>query len=359
MVPVTLIPTPDAIPVHWGWFQLLLLLTFFIHILLMNIMIGTIMIACLRHLRKPLEQPLLCRDIADNLPFSIALAVNFGVAPLLFVQVLYGHFTYASSILMAPLWLSIVGILIAGYYGAYLYKYKYTKMADSKMLLTGFISITLLLIAFLFCNNFTLMLHPESWNRYFDHPKGLLLNLDDPTLIPRYLHFMISSLAVGGLAIALYYRRQQIQGNPEAEQWIQHGCQWFGYATFANFGVGFWFYGTLPVRVIQTGSFPGAMLSICMILGAVSAIIAAIYGLRQRVMPALYYLLGALFFMILTREFLREAYLKPWFSLSDLQVASSYSPLFLFLLFFGGGVLLIFWMLKIAWQIDQNREVQS
>ena len=113
MDPVALIPTPDTIPVHWGWFQFLLLLTFYLHILFMNVMLGTIIIAFVRHFQRPTETCPLTEEISQKLPFSIALAVNFGVAPLLFVQVLYGHFIYASSILMAVLWLSIVGILIA------------------------------------------------------------------------------------------------------------------------------------------------------------------------------------------------------------------------------------------------------
>ena len=33
MDPALLIPSPDAIPAPWGWFQALLLLTFFCHIL--------------------------------------------------------------------------------------------------------------------------------------------------------------------------------------------------------------------------------------------------------------------------------------------------------------------------------------
>ncbi len=46
------------------------------------------------------------------LPLVIAFAVNFGVAPLLFLQVLYGHFIYTSSILMGIFWISIIPALI-------------------------------------------------------------------------------------------------------------------------------------------------------------------------------------------------------------------------------------------------------
>jgi len=359
MDPATLIPTPDAIPVHWGWFQFLLLLTFYLHILLMNVMLGTVIIAFVRHLQRPADSSLLSREISKKLPFSIALAVNFGVAPLLFVQVLYGHLIYASSVLMAALWLSIVAILIAAYYTAYIYRYQYNKMTDGRMVATGLISCLLLIIAFFFSSNFTLMHHPETWVRYFDHPAAMLLNFSDPTLIPRYLHFAASSVAVGGLAIALYFQRRQKNGEAEAGEWVRYGCNWFGYATFVNFAVGFWFFGALPKGIIIPSTLVGGLFSVFLIIGVITALLAAIYGLRQRIMPALCLLLGAIFSMIMVREFLRVAYLKPWFSLADLKVATAYSPMILFLLFFAGGLVLIGWMLKTTYQVFQNGEVQS
>ncbi len=359
MNPAALIPTPDAIPVHWGWFQVLLLVTFYLHILLMNVMLGTVIIAFIRHLQQPEFPGILTREISKKLPFAIALAVNFGVAPLLFVQVLYGNFVYASSVLMAALWLSIVGILIAAYYTAYIYRYQYSKMADGRMVATGIISCLLLVIGFFFSNNFTLMLHPGSWHRYFVHPSAMLLNFSDPTLIPRYLHFAVSSLAVSGLAIALYFRRRQIQGEPEAEEWVRYGCNWFGYATFVNFAIGFWFLGSLPDGLINPATLVGGLFSGFVVVGISMALLAVIYGMRQRVLPALYLMLATLFSMIMAREFLRVAYLKPWFSLADLKVAPAYSPLILFLLFFAGGLVLLAWMLKTTYQCFQNREVQS
>ena len=359
MDPATLIPTPDTIPVHWGWFQLLQLITFYLHILFMNVMLGTIIIAFVRHFQQPAETGPLTVEISRKLPFTIALAVNFGVAPLLFVQVLYGHFIYASSVLMAALWLSIVGILIGAYYTAYIYRYQYDRMADGRLVATGLISFLLLVIGFFFSNNFTLMLQPQTWERYFDHPAAMLLNFSDPTLIPRYLHFVLASLAVGGLAIGLYFRQRQKNGDPEAEKLVRYGCNWFGYATFANFAVGFWFFGSLPKGIINPISLVGGLFSLFLIIGVVTALLAAIQGLRFQVMGALYLLLGSIFSMILVREFLRGAYLKPWFSLGDLKVATAYSPLFLFLLFFAGGLVLIGWMLKITYQTFKNREVQS
>ena len=358
MDPAGLIPTPDAIPVHWAWFQLLLLITFFLHILLMNVMLGTAVIAFVKHLSPSSSSERLTSEISRKLPFSIALAVNFGVAPLLFVQVLYGHFIYVSSVLMAALWLSVIGILIAAYYTAYIYRYQYQAMDGGRTTATALISVLLLIIGFFFSANFTLMLHPDAWPKYFSHPSAMLVNLADPTLVPRYLHFTASALAVGGLAIALYFTMRRRHGEAGTEQWIRCGCNWFAYATFANFAIGLWFFDVLPEGLIRPNTTVGFLFTLFLVIGIVCGLLAVISAMRLRVMAALYLLLPAIFAMILVREFLRVASLAPWFSLPDLEVAPAYSPLVLFLLFFIGGVVLIGWMLKTAHSSFQNKEVQ-
>jgi len=51
MNPATLIPTPDAIPLAWGWFQFFLLLTFPIHLIAMNAMMCSLAIAVVEHFK--------------------------------------------------------------------------------------------------------------------------------------------------------------------------------------------------------------------------------------------------------------------------------------------------------------------
>ena len=84
-----LVPTPDSISVHWGWFEGLLLFTFVLHLLFMNTMVGTAFIALVSHLRKQgAEEEATQRNVASKLPYIIAFTVNLGVAPFLFFQVL-------------------------------------------------------------------------------------------------------------------------------------------------------------------------------------------------------------------------------------------------------------------------------
>ena len=139
MDPALLIPSPDAIPAPWVWFQALLLLTFFCHILLMNVMLGTACIALAGHFGTGGERAAESHRLAGALPFTIAFAVNFGVAPLLFVQVLYGQFVYVSSILMASFWLAVIALLIAAYAAAYLYKYRYDRLGGARPLVIGLV----------------------------------------------------------------------------------------------------------------------------------------------------------------------------------------------------------------------------
>jgi hypothetical protein len=322
----------------------------------MNMMVGTGIIAFVNHFRDPEDSNPLCREISRKLPFVIAFTVNFGVAPLLFLQVLYGHFMYTSSVLMANFWLFIIALIITGYYLAYIYNYKYDSLGINRVFVTGFSVTALLLIGFLMSNNFTMLQRPDSWVRYFDNPTGTLLNLGDPTLFPRYLHFMTAAVAIGGLSIALYYEYLHKRGDETAKRWVQHGCNWFGTATLVNFAFGLWFLGSLPDYVVNVKSFNGILIALFVVTVVILGILSVIYSYQGRVMGVLYTALPTVFIMIMVRDLVRAAYLKPYFSFSDLVVDPQYSPLFLFLLFFIGGIVLVGWMIKLAWQSFDHKE---
>ncbi|MCK4501826.1 MAG: hypothetical protein KAU22_02250, partial [Desulfuromonadales bacterium] len=157
MDPAALIPTPDAIPVPWGWFYVLLMLTFLLHVLVMNAMLGGGIIALISAFRSDKQSTLLGKEIGYKWPYTIAFAVNLGVAPLLFVQVLYGQFIYSSTVLMAVWWFSIFGLLILAYYAAYIYDFKFDALGGLRIFMVGFSVLILLFIAFMFSNNMTLM----------------------------------------------------------------------------------------------------------------------------------------------------------------------------------------------------------
>ena len=354
MDPAQLIPTPDTIPAPWGFFELLLILTFFCHLIFMNAMLGSAMIALVREMRTQPTDPPPCQDIAGKLPYTIAFAVNFGVAPLLFLQVLYGHFIYTSSILMGAYWLSIIGLLILSYYSAYLYKMATNLPAATRKLTLAASLVLLLAIAFLFVNNISLLQNPQVWSSYFQNPGGILFNLADPTLLPRYLHFVVASVATGGLFLAILALFQQKRGENGAAKRLSTGMKWFTYATVVEIGTGIPFLFSLPKNVQQMFIGGDPLHTALFLASLVAAYYCIYYGIKERVWPATASMAATVLLMVLVRDLARQAYLAKYFHPSDLQVVPQWSPLFLFVAILVIGIAAVIYMLRLAARVPEE-----
>jgi len=348
MDPSRLIPAPDTLPVPWGWFQILLLLTFVLHLLFMNAMLGTAIIALVSHLKKPKSALPVTADISRKLPYTIAFTVNLGVPPLLFLQVLYGHFFYVSSVLMAVYWISIIALLLIAYYSAYIYDFKYEALGAPRLFFISATVLIFLFIAFMFSNNLTLMLHPERWAQYFHKPAGNILNLSDQTLLPRYLHFITASVAVGGLFLALVGRFKRSMGTARQREYIELGLNWFCYATMGQVIIGIWFLISLPSKTMALFLGTSPLHSIVLLTGVAGALLSLIFAFKRLVIPTAICLIGTVVFMALVRELVRKAYLDPYFSLSSLNVVPQYSPLIMFLCSFVVGLSVVGFILWLA-----------
>ena len=348
MNPAALIPTPDAIPVPWGWFYVLLMLTFLLHLLVMNAMLGGGIIALISTLRGGEQNTLLSQEFSYKWPYTIAFAVNMGVAPLLFVQVLYGQFIYSSSILMAVWWFSIFTLLIFAYYGAYIYDFKFAALGGLRIFMIEFSVLILLFVGFMFTNNMTLMLQPDKWLAYFANADGTLLNLSDPTVIPRYLHFVIGAIAVAGLYLALIGHFNFAKSAVKKETLINQGMRYFTVATAIEIVFGLWFLIVLPKDVMMLFMGRSAYGTGMLLIGIILALVALHFGHKRSLIPACICTLLLMIDMIFMRDLVRIAYLKPYFQVSDLPVQTEYSSLTLFLVVFVIGLAMIGYMLKLA-----------
>ncbi len=350
MDPSLFIPSPDPIPVHWGWLQFLLILTFVLHLLFMNTMLGTAIIALVASYRGKAQDLRTEKEISTKLPYIIAFTINLGVAPLLFIQVLYGHLIYTSSVLMAVYWLSIIAILLIAYYSAYIYDFKFEVLGAARTFFIAATVILLLFIGFLFSNNLTLMLTPEKWSQYFANPNGTILNLSEPTLIPRYLHFVVASVAVGGLFLAIMWKFKSPNVYDKAEDKIKQGMKWFTYATIVQVFIGLWFLISLPKDIMALFMGENLPAMILLLSGIIGAILALVFGFKNRVWHCAGTTLFTIVIMVIIRELVRREYLKPHFTVSALKVEAQYSPLILFIVTLITGLFLVGYMLNLAFR---------
>ncbi len=341
-----LIPQPDTIPVSWGWFQFLLLITFPLHLLAMNAMLGGLAIGIVQHMKGGVLQKQLAHRLAVVLPLVIAFVVNFGVAPLLFVQVLYGQFLYSSSILMGTFWILIVPMLIVAYYGAYLYDFRFTRLGSAGPWVAVLSFLLLLVIGFFFTNNMLLMATPEHFGEYFIHKSGTLLLSDQAGFWPRFLHMLLGSLAIGGLFVALVGRFRK-SANPDlAKHAEQVGLTSFLVLTSVNILIGILYLLSLPKELMMLfmGNNIGATIAFCAaLLLAAGALFSAV---RRRFLLTLYHALGLVLFMTFMRSWLRSAYLKDVFTLKELQVVPQYSPMIFFFATLFIGIICLVWLVK-------------
>jgi hypothetical protein len=240
----------------------------------MNIALGGSILNAAGRLRKKGPIP-----AAANLPTTIALAVNLGVPPLLFVQVLFGQFFYTSSVLMASYWLAVVPILILAYYAAYIMQRKGRPAANAAWSVVS--AVLLLAIAFIYVNNMSLMLRYQNWPGYFADKRGLMLDLSDPSLFPRFFHFVIGSLAVASISWSAWAHFRERRGKGADDHAKKTGLKLFWIFTSIQMLVGLLWLVSLPketMRLFMGGSAYATILLACGVLMAIGLLAHAIMG---------------------------------------------------------------------------------
>ncbi|MBN2423516.1 MAG: hypothetical protein JXR46_07680 [Calditrichaceae bacterium] len=359
MNPSDLIPATEAIPAPSGIFIALGLITFTLHILIINTILGGGLITLFSRLRSPDQENSdhFYYPAVNKIPTMFALGVNLGVAPLLFIQVIYGHLFYTSSILMASFWIMIIPLLIIAYYGAYIHARKYFPapfLSKSAILITILI---VLYIGFIFVNNLSLMVQPEKWTIYFDNRSGIILNLSDITLMPRYLHFITASLAVGGLFLSLIWTiRQKKEVNGAAER-VKSGLKIFGYATLVQIGIGLWYLLTIPRDFMLQFMGGNIFYTIIFLIGFLTPIGAVFTAFKNKFRPTLIMFFVTIVCMGFIRYFLKIMYLDDHFSPDGLTIQPQYGVMALFFIIFIAGLFSIAYMVKIALSANRRRAV--
>jgi hypothetical protein len=374
-------PDPTGLPAAIWLLEFLLVFTFILHVLVMNVALGGGLMSgwatwrarrCER--RGSDEQAgryrAMAGGLAKLLPVSTAFAITTGVAPLLFIQVLYGQLFYTSSVLMAWPWLAVVLLLLIGYYGYYGLAFALGGgksgspgradaaagaglvgiPARATVLAVGS-ALVFLMIALLFTANMTLMLRPDRFGAlYAASDAGLHTNLDDGWIWPRFLHVVVGSLAVSGIVIGLVGRFRP-WSNPSVRPWLTaFGARLFILATLVQLGVGAWLLFSLPhvVRdVVLTGG-PELML----LTTGVGFALLAMFVVRRSVVLAMVPLVVTIIDMVIVRHQVRKLTLVPYFSVDSMSVNPQTGVITLFAVLLVGGLAVVTWM---VWALVAGR----
>ncbi len=351
------VPVPDALPIPAPVvvFEILMHLTFTVHLLLMNVMFGGLVLSAVAWFAR--KSPGDANDrmvgkLAKHLPTVFAFTVTAGVAPLLFMQVLYGNLFYTSSILMGWPWFLVIVALTIAYYGLYMNSFRGDRLGGARGPVVLVSALLVAAVGFLFTNNTSLMLTPAKWQAmYAAAPGGTSLNTSDPSLWPRFLHMALSAVAVAGLYVAHLGRR--LTGDDElAALMSERGLNVFLGVTAVNVIAGFAYVMTLDRDVMLqfmggSGHATG-MLGMGVVLALVLLFTA--FRLRSRptasLTPLTVLTVVTVVVMVLMRDFVRKATLGGHYRPEEMVVEPQALNMIVFAALLVGGVITVVWMVR-------------
>ncbi len=347
MNPVIPAPVPVPLPAPAWLVQFLLVFTSILHFVPMNLLVGgTVILTVSSYLgrRDPRHRDL-ARRAARVMPPVVAFTITLGVAPLLFLQLLYGQLFYTSSVLMAWSWLAVVPLLMLGYYGIYWFNLQQEELGPRAFWVMLLTSLFFLHIMKIFTQNMSLLERPqEFYPRFLAGTVGNYLGLSDLPTFARLSHFLVASVAVAGLGLAILARAWR-QDAPELAAWTRrYGTRWFVVATGVQFLVGLWFLFSLPAEVrtrfLGADGLATAILALAVLLAAL-AMVAASKSLAASAVA----IAGTISLMAVVRHLARIARLEPYFDPRTLPVEGQWTVFAIFAVLLVVGLATIFWML--------------
>jgi hypothetical protein len=361
----TLVDTTQAagLPApHW-FIQFFKVLGFTLHAVPMNLWYAGLLVAICLHLGRNHHGRVFAARLIGQMPVIIAVGVNLGIVPLLFLQVAYFKFFYPATILMAWFWLGIVILLIPAYYGVYVYAWE---LRDGKTGIKGWrraagwvAALFFIAIGFTFANALSLMDHVDRWEEIWNKTNvagaalGTGLNIGDPTLWPRWL--LMFGLALGTTAVwvlvdTVFFHRDAAE---EYKRWAWNfakilytvGLIWAAAA-------GTWYvFGTWSEELRKTMfTFPTVLLTM---LTALAMGLPWIMIVTERLCPAKRPLVagialaqvGVLGINAVSRQVVQNINLSAVFDVFSQKIEVQWGPMAMFLAAFVIGLGVLAWML--------------
>lgn len=226
---------PLPLPLPEGLLKALLVLFFLIHIFFVNLTVGgSVLVSIFEWMgfRRP-RYDRLALTLAKTVTVNKSLAVVMGIGPLLCINLVYTAQWYGANALTGHAWLLIVPLVTVAFLLTYLHKYTWERWSTGRAkkfhwAVSLMATALFLCIPFVFLANVNLMLFPGEWEKV----KGFFSSLQVGNVLPRYLHFMLASIAITGLFCAGWMFRKETAA--EFEDFTRHDLRRTFYRVAAN-----------------------------------------------------------------------------------------------------------------------------
>jgi len=353
-----LIPSYDmlGLPAPAWLAQALMALTLALHWAFLGGAVGGTALLVVNALRTKANPDLaeLNRRLVPFLPFFLSMAMTLGIAPLLFVQVLYGQFFYTANILLGWWWLGMLGLLLAAFGLLWLGWHRECRRdvaiprdaacghAAYRIVLPALALVVFAKAAVILASNATLTQSPEAWGATWSRGMNRLFT-GDPTLVPRVLFALAGFLAMGGLLVAVL---AHVGILPNAGR--RAGLSLAVPAAVAQVALWLWLLASMPAthhgQVSEDASWwiaTMAFLALPLLAGLVRR-----GGGPVGLLVTAGVQFGGLLAWALARDALRRMALAPVYSPATVPVHPEWSSFAMFAVVFVAGLGVIGWLVK-------------
>jgi hypothetical protein len=359
---------PAGIPSHPIVFLVLGVLTLALHLAAVHVMLGAGALTLRGAFSASPHWRRLAAAMLSTAKIAVSVAIVLGVAPLLFVQVVYDPFWYTSNVLSAWWVIGFIVILIAGYLAMYVFYWQNHGIeqhgGQGGIWMVASL-VLLLLVGFIVHSLTNQMLFPEQWMAWYApsdvvEPSGRSLHYWH---LPRFGFFISLSAPVTGAWLYAYRRYLQGSAQPDAAYlaWLQplaHRLMVIGGVVAVLLGA-LWM-ATLPQKMAWFATSPWVFLALVCLL----ATVAMPRLLGKRIDDGLwgYAVLGvgavALIVVGAVREVLRFVTLRGvhGYDALDYRIHMDWYSTGLFFSTFGVlGTVTLGYLLTVAWQAGQTQ----
>ena len=308
------------------------------------------------------------RRMFGQFPVVMALGINFGIVPLLFLQTTYYKSFYTATILMGWHWLAVIPILIVGYYALYLaagtrlnlspHLAVYSRRPARKILFGVIASLSLIAIGLLITNGLTLMVRSDLWPGIMERTgvygatTGLANNMRDPAVWIRFATMFALGLMTTGVWAA-FDSHFLLRDNDESNEYRRWTVNLATLVTITGFLVLF------TTAILIKNGIGGNAIEIAypeIIFGGVvaSGLLTIFLLLMVRLTNNTTFLITAativqiciLATFAIMRQIGQNTGVASYVDVTKIPTAVQWSPLIAFLVCFVLGLLVIAWMVR-------------
>lgn len=186
------------------WYLVLYAVTLLLHAAFMNyVLCGSIVLA-IAGVRGGGAMRTVSRVGKDWLPSALSGAITAGIAPLLFVQILYQQEYYTANLLSFHRWMAILPVLIAAYYMLYFVKAK--RLAAHPRIqaaLAACVAACMVFVAWSWVENHLLSLDRGAWSRQYAEGRMVYASA---AILPRLAFFVLAAVPMWAMLLAAQLR---------------------------------------------------------------------------------------------------------------------------------------------------------